>query len=561
MPAPLPRTIESLEPRIAPANLVISNLGKTAKWTDVDGDLVTLTSSKPILDELDFVFLPQETGDVGFQLALLDISNEAAQGASLTFVAKRDPVAKVGDGFVNVGWLNAFGSDLAAIVIPGDLARLDVGDANPATMALGRITTTTGGNLGGLTQDATLPSAPNLDWAIYGRLGAMTVKGDFGANLIVFGSENNAAAGSIGTISILGDVYGNNPALVDILDERGAGYIFASGAIGTVKIAGSLRGNAGEFSGSIYSASSITSVTIGRNVSGGSGDSSGHIFAEKTLGSVTIGGNLYSGSARDVEGTLTPSFAAGSIGSNEKIGSVKIRGDVFGGSSVFGGSIFTAGGSGGKIGTVTITGALAGGTDFFETENATLIVFNGIYSDSTIGAVKVGSLQGNSPVQPVQIVAKGPLLGANVTQAQALAIASVTVARGMNSAEILAGYNQILEAVSSEVQIGPVKVGNNVEGSSIAAGVWRGPDFFFGTADDAIVPSSNAQTYAKITSITVGGYLYGNTFATDGFAFQAQEIGAVKIGTTVIPVTVRSLFNGPDDLLFGVTHDFRIREL
>lgn len=566
MTVALPRAIEPLEPRIAPANLVISNFGKTAKWTDVDGDLVTLTSSKAILDEFDFSFLPQEAGDIGFQLARLDLTDDAAQGASLTFSAKRDAVAKVGDGFVNVGWIDARNSDLATVIVPGDLARLDVGDFNPATTALASITVFTAGVFGGLTQDTAVPTGtPTVDWIVFGRLGAMTVKGDFGANLNVLGSTNNAAAGSIGTINILGDLFANNPALTNttLFPGKGAGYIFGAGVIGSVKIGGDVLGGSSTYSGSISSTSSITSVTIGGSVSGGTGNFSGHIFADATLGSATIAGNIVSGGEHDVDGTPTPSFAAGSIGAGVKLAKVTVGGGVFGGASYFGGSIFTPIGSFGKIGTVTIKGILTGSTEVFGSGQDATLVFNGIYSDSTIGAVKVGALQGRSPGSPVNIVAKGMLHPAN--NAQALAIASVTVARGMSSAQILAGFDASLAPASSDVQIGPVKVGNNVVGSSIAAGVSQGSDIFFGNGDDvssaSINPQDNAAIRSRIASVTVGGYLVGSSQADDSFAFEAEEIGAVKIGPTVLPMTVRSALNGPDDFLLSVSHDFRIREL
>ncbi len=571
MPSPLLRSIELLEPRIAPANLVISNFGKTAKWTDVDGDLVTLTSTKPVLDDTDFTFLAQEPDDVGFQLALLDLSTDQVQGASLTFTARRDAVARVGDGFVNVGWINADTSDLATIIVPGDLARLDVGDGNPATAALGSITVFTAGALGGLSQGATIAGGdPTVDWFVFGRLGTLTVKGDFGANLNVFGPQ---ATGSIGTINILGDVFANNPALTDSvrLSDKGAGYIFSSGPMGAVKVAGDLIGGGSQYSGSITSLANIASVTIRGSISGGGGDYSGQVYTDGTLGSVFVGGNIVSGGERDVNGTMTPSFAAGSIGAGVKLGKVTVMGGVFGGMSYFGGSIFTPSGSAGKIGSITINGTLSGSTEFFDDGTNSFLIFNGIYSDSTIGAVKVGALQGRNPVSTVNIVAKGQLSPANATEA--LAIASVTVVRGMASAQILAGFNSLLlainpdtnVAINSDVQIGPVKVGNNVVSSSIIAGVSAGADFFYGTADDEVAAAFNAQDRpairARIASITVGGYLYGNTFVGDSFAFQAEEIGAVKIGGTVLPMTVAGAFGAPDDFLLSVTHDFRVREL
>jgi hypothetical protein len=556
--------LESLEPRIAPANLVINGLGTRATWTDVDGDDVVLTSTAKILDAADFIWLAQGAGDVGFQLAKLELSDDFASGTTLTFTARRS-AAHGGDGFVNVGWIDAATSDLAAIRVDGDLARLGVGDINPATPALGSITVHSGGAIGGLSQGATISGGPaTVDWIIYGRLGTMTVKGDYGANLNVFGSSNNRSAGSIGTINILGDLFANDPALTDttIFTGKGAGYLFASGTIGSVKIAGDIIGGSSTYSGSVSSLASITSVTVGGNVSGGRGDYSGEIFADITLGSVTVGGDLVSGRERDENGTPTPPFAAGSIGAGMSIGKVTVGGGAFGGASFFGGSIYTPIGSFGKIGAVTIKGVLSGRTDIFGSGPNASVVFNGIYSDSTIGAVTVGSLFGLNPASPVNIVAKGLLNP--LTNAQALAIASVTVTRGMTSAQILAGYSSSLAAVSSDVQIGPVKIGNSMTGSSIIAGVTSGSDIYFGNTDDVSAASvnqlDNPLIRSRIASVTVGSYIYGTGSANDAFAIEAEDIGAVKIGPTVLPMTVRSALANSDDFLLGVTHDFRVRE-
>lgn len=566
MHAPRLHAIEPLEPRIAPANLVVNLAGTRATWTDVDGDLVTLTSSKPVLDETDFHFLTPGPDDLGFQLAWLDLSTDFATGAALTFSARRDPIAKVGDGYVNVGWINALNSNLASITVPGDLARLDVGDQDRVTPAVGKITVHSAGIFGSRTQgDPVNGASPNVDWLVFGRLGALTVKGDFAANLNVQGASTNpGVGGSTGPITIWGDLAANDPALT-ALAESGAGYVFSSGPMGAVRVLGDLLGGSSLFSGSILSNSSIASVYVGGTVSGGTGDASGRIFADGAIPSVFVGGSLISGQSHDDNGSTVPANQAGAIGSKTRLGKVTVMGGVFGGGSYFGGSIFTQPGTGGSIGAVSINGILTGSTEIVGTgQNATL-VFNGIYSDSTLGAVKIGSISGRNPSSPVNIVAKGERNPANPTEA--LAIASVTVLRGVSAAQILAGFDSALAPVNPDVQIGAVKVGNNWQSSSIAAGVSPGAgDIFFGNANDNVTVTQPSDPYqdstairARIASVTIGGTVLGTTFATDSYAFEAQEIGAVKIGATVIPMS------GPlglaDDYLFGVTHDFHIREL
>src|SRR4051812_41518556 len=187
MTAPLLRSIEPLEPRIAPATVLdfqVNSTGTRATWTDVDGDKVSLTSNKGVLKPHNFTFLEQQDGDLGYQLSLLDLSDEFTSGFTLTFSARRDTVNKVGDGAVNVGWINALYSDITTITIPGDLARLDVGDPNFNTPALGMLTVHSAGMLGAYTQGSNPGGVdPTVDWEIYGKLGGLNVKGDFSVNL------------------------------------------------------------------------------------------------------------------------------------------------------------------------------------------------------------------------------------------------------------------------------------------------------------------------------------------------------------------------------------------
>ena len=126
MAAPL---VEPLEPRIAPAALGLSPSGKKFTFNDVDGDQVTVKTSKGKFLAANFTF-----DMAGTQLQTLDLSaNQSVAGANLTFTAV--PKNGMGNGKVNVGYIKAGPIDLGKIKLPGDLGKIDVGD-NADRMAL-----------------------------------------------------------------------------------------------------------------------------------------------------------------------------------------------------------------------------------------------------------------------------------------------------------------------------------------------------------------------------------------------------------------------------------------
>lgn len=617
---------EPLEHRIAPAaaGLVISPDGKRATWIDIDGDLVTLTASLGVLGASDFHFLDGAVDDPGAQLAVLDLEGQSAHGINLTFTAKRHAAepggAKLGDGSVNVGYIRAFGTNLGKIVLPGDLARLDAGTGDFTKPAVASITVNSAGYFGVDTQLAIFDSGgPAMDWLIAGKVPSLTVKGDVFSAIFVSGPAGNPPAGSIGAVTILGDIIGGAGPTVHSLSQPdyGTGYLMASGSIGAikiggdliggtkelsgtvravgaitsitvggsvfgntgdvsgsiiggklgpVKISGNLSGGPGELSGAVNSSGYITSVAVGGSIFGGSGDTSGALYGNG-IGSVTVTGSLIGGVAHEVAaGEFAPALGAGSIGSSGKLGPVKIGVHASGtAGSHFGGSIYTLPGSGAKIESVTINGTLSGTTGFYEDDTSRLLIFNGIYSDGQLGPVKIGAVTSSSNA-PVNIVAKGKVNP--VTGADALAIASVTVTRGVHGAHILAGYDSALIALNPDVQIGAIKIGNNWTASSVSAGISSGTDAYFGNESAGVerviqpsgIYSNNAAIRSKIASITVGGSVFGSVAAGDAFGFFAQEIGPVKLGGVMLEMQMVSSMVSPDAFRLGANKDFWVRE-
>lgn len=137
--------LEALESRIAPATLT---------YTDVDGDRVTISSSKgDLAGRATFA----DAGE-GQQLQKLDLTDDIFANANIKVTVKK---GTNGDGFANVGFIDATGNDLSNVRVAGDLGRIVAGDANVNTPAIKSLRVASMGVLGTTTQggivDAVLP--------------------------------------------------------------------------------------------------------------------------------------------------------------------------------------------------------------------------------------------------------------------------------------------------------------------------------------------------------------------------------------------------------------------
>src|SRR5438132_10112278 len=136
--------IELLESRIAPAVISFT-------YTDVDGDIVTVSSSKGVKADLQNA---ANFDGTGHQLQRLDLSTGTFggefEGADISIVVTTQALFS-GDGHVNVGFIDATGRNLGIVTVDGDLGRIaaGTGTATPAVTALNAISM---GALGTSTQ-------------------------------------------------------------------------------------------------------------------------------------------------------------------------------------------------------------------------------------------------------------------------------------------------------------------------------------------------------------------------------------------------------------------------
>ncbi len=367
-----------------------------------------------------------------------------------------------------------------------------------------------------------------------GSISVSSAKGvTVGGSLI--GGGGIDASGSILTNALTGAVKIGHNLLGGAASLSGA---ISATALANLTIGGSVVGGGGGYSASITSSNGIGALKIGHDLTGGGGANSALITsAGGLIKSVTIGGSLLGGTAGATGGI----FATGSIGS------VKIGRDVQGGSVTGSAAGFTNSGSilaGSRLGAVAIGGSLIAGLD--NSTGGSLTTSGSIRAgDGLAGITVTGSLLGRATANGSTLAivsARGP---ATASANGGLAIAKVSIAGTVSSANLLAGFDLALAPNYGSAQIGSIQVGGNWLASNAVAGAQNfganhaqggGDDNLnFGDSDDHIIGAS--QSFSKIASIVIRGSVAGTAGSSDHFGFVAKTIGSVKMARYTAPLT------------------------
>ncbi len=466
--------IEPLEARIAPAAVFT--------FTDLDGDLVTVSSSKGVNADLAaagvLVFSDADaTHPRHLQVIDFTLNPTAFASTNLTVTAKRGPL---GDGHVNVGRVNATGLDLLGVTIPGDLGSIDVGDPSTSSIyALLLLSSQSMGRYGLATQGGTGDLVSDIDGAVRTVKIAHDVK-DAYLHVTAAGSGSQ---GFIRTIEIGGSLIGG------AADRSGS--IQTSGSIETVKIGGNIEGGAGLGTGSIQSdLRSIKSVTVGGSLLGGAGDSSGQIRSSSVLGAVKIGGNVQGGGGA-TSGVIA-SFTG--LGADDGgIGSITIGGSLLGGNGFQSGFIRSSG----LLKSVTIDGDVRGGPG----KASGYISGLGNITSATIGGSVVGGagpasggLQATGDVAAVKIghdLQGGGGIVSGFISSRDLAAVSI-------GGSLVGGSNKSSGTISGAA-IGKIAIGRDLIGGSIA------------DLDPDLEDTGSILATKGIASLTIGGSILAGT--------------------------------------------------
>lgn len=500
--------IEPLESRIAPATLVNPT---TVTFQDVDGDLVTVKSSKPIFVDATinnvFTFAGGSGVDglngIAQQLQAIDLTQLGtpadATKTNITISAQRSSITG-GDGFVNVGAILASGIDLGTVTVKGDLGRIVSGNLADGGVGLkglnvrsmGEFETDTqdvGGDLNSVVNGAitTISVGGNIRGAyiLSTGNGAFISKATVGGSIIGLDSTDFSGRigsdGDIGTILVKGSLIG--------ADAADSGTLDADGVIKSVTVLGSVIGGEGDDSAQIDGDGGINKVTIGGDLVGGDGIESGVVNGGVYLGTVKIGGSMRGGGGEESGSLLASSFAG-------VINSVSVGGDIKGGAGEESAYIH----AGTELGPVTVKGSVFGGAGQL---SASIYAGGAISSGNIMKAVTInGDLQGGTGVASANIGAAFGALGG---------VASVNIGKVIIKGSIIGLGNESAAITAND--IGLITVGRSMEGSG--------------------VDSAQVQISGVLSKMTVGGSLTGGAGVGSGRISAGVSIGALKIAGDV----------------------------
>lgn len=610
----------AISPTETAGTATIASNGRSATYTDLDGDVVTVSISRGTLSQSMFS-LRKEGPNNGAILQQLDLTlDPATAGANVTISAK--PSAFGGDGQVNVGFIKATGLDLGAVKVSGDLARIDAGDTD-FTKSISSLDVLSMGVLGTSTQSFSVAGNSDvLQSDLVGGVSKITVRGSIvGAGIMVTGD----AEADIGTVTILGDIVGG--------DTEYSGSIVAANAdIKSIKISGSLIGGGGDGSGYVFASIEMKSFTVLGSIFGGTGNYSGTVDGA-TLGKATVSGDL-----RGNDGYLS-----GSINFFHMSSKVTVNGSLFGGVGENSGSILaikdpvpdSADQIDGTIATVTVNGGLFGNDGKFSgsirgqtlIKNATVkgSLHGGvgeksgsIYSDQTLTQAKVtgnvtggagllsgsiagentddggaitksitigGSLYSTVPGaltgiflqgKTSKVTIGGGVIGLNDStaslrfvgypftspspknSADANAITTLKIGGDMRNAEIITGHDGG-GPHRGDANIGSITIGGSVQATNIVAAVSAGTDEIWGTDDDTLFSPRGTGLVPTIGSITIKGQLIGSPGQSDGFVITASVIKSIKVASQSLDLSSSAVA----DLIeqYGPYRDITIREV
>ena len=377
---------------ILDTNVLIS--GQTAKWIDVDGDLVTLQVSHGTLAAKDFIF--SDLNSLGGRtLNYFNIANGGQQFlfADISIIATAQPglpaaLAKMGDGLVNVGsiqsnniasggnLLQLQGFDLGRVTVDGNLDQINAGDLFN-DVGLQSLQVQSFGSGAVLQPGPGASGTPILSQVVNG-IGTFSVKHDFRGELSVIG----AGFGSIQSLQIGGALQGG--ALTD------SGVVSCTGTLVSARI-GSIMGSTGSGSGTI-TAGRIGALNVLGDIdnTGGYGHNavgdlpwSGSVLANH-IGTVKIGGSIIGGSVR----------------AQNDLGSIVVAHDLLSAPGLFSPNeaVISAGGlpNAPALQSVTIHGQVNGGQ---------ILAGYGTNGNPLAGGASIGKVQIDGNVQSFDLVA------------------------------------------------------------------------------------------------------------------------------------------------------------
>ena len=260
--------IERLEARIAPADVTFA--GKSATWTDWDGDTVTMKWTATLGPNLNHY----HANGGGIVMDEIILAND---GDAITVNVKAAPG---GDGRVDLGYINATGLPLKSFRAPkATVLEFDCGDTS---RAIGMLQIAGYGTVP--PSQFTTPGGDGIGW-LDGDASSIKISGDLDYGKLQLGDN---IASYDGNITIGGSLHGN---VRDATGEPGgfAGYLETLGKAGVVKIGHDIIGGAASRSGLLEIYRAFTSLAVGGDVVGGTMATTGEIELLGIAGPISVG--------------------------------------------------------------------------------------------------------------------------------------------------------------------------------------------------------------------------------------------------------------------------------
>jgi hypothetical protein len=399
------------------------------------------------------------------------------------------------------------------------------------------------------------------------------------------GQESGSILGDnrLGKVVINGDIAGGS--------GQNSGGVFSNGSIVSALVRGSIVGGTGQGSGRLLTAANATDITVLENIQGGGGQGSGSIQVNRSLTTLIIGDGDSSGGGALDNGNLLggAGVSSGVVSVGGKLGAATIHGSIKGGSANNSGGVDVDG----EITALDVGGNLEGGSSTAgNTATLTGYVTAGRIAQMTVGGdIKVGTNGGaglfDSGVIRVDrdlqfLLVRGNVFGDSTTPVVIaaagsgnpppdgngdLAIQRLVVNGDVSFLNVLGGYGANASSTAPlgtptnpDAQIGSVVIRGDVVATDIVAGVARGADGRFGTADDALISGGLADdptVVATIAKIVLEGDIQTNA---DAYGIVAQEIKSVLLGPAGTPLDLTP-GKGNDNEAIVAGSNFIVREI
>lgn len=172
-------------PKAAFDGFEISPDGRTARYLDADGDLVTVKTSRGTFDDSNFIF-------DGEDLDQLHLADPEFSDANITITVRK---GRGTDG-LSIERINAEGVDLGKVRIAGNLVAIDAGDEDTTDISLAGLTAKSFGFQGTTSKTRTS--------IIQGSVGPISIAGDFSHAYLGADSPYGVEA-SFSTVKIAGN--------------------------------------------------------------------------------------------------------------------------------------------------------------------------------------------------------------------------------------------------------------------------------------------------------------------------------------------------------------------